>query len=801
MSAVGPLQVDRQTWLRGLRILSLPDVGDDFDRLAGLDVVGGYRSLAEALGSTAAGSCAVQVRLVTPGALAGSRAPVEAAMVIRADSRSSCEELHDLVTSALPVELVWRAMDESSLRELMGSESAAPRGMVEIRRRIEDADSQPGIDQRTDPVQPAVLGWAPEPWGLRHSAQLLSRQLRPAAIVLHMEPTQPSDELMLHVDQVLRDITADLDATDTPLRVDIARRYRSRLRDLPRAALQVRVLVVGETPLSHGLVTSVGMELTDAGGYELFSPSTEMERVRLVDLLATLRTERPGADGDPVHEMELIADANEAASVVRFPLPAYGGTIGLSSSPVPSLPRSADSRPRTRGEVFLGAAQGGGHASLTQRELNQHLVIAGLPGFGKSMTTQTILVQLAESGVPFLVLDPAKSDYRRMGRVVPGLRTYSLGPQHFAFNPFGVPANCPRTTHAGRVLAAFDAAFGLSRTWPAGYVTLARGLYAAYDAEETPTLDSLYAHLTRVIKQSGFAGPDGANIRASLLGRISLLASGPLGIALSAPPQAAVDWEYLLAAPSLVEMRGFAGPFERSLIFGLLLSGLISYREHNVFTQGLGHVTVLEEAHRLLRNNDGPDTEGVRMFVEAIAELRGSGEGFIVVDQAPTLLDPGVMKLAGSVCSHRLVEPTERTAVGSALLLDERQMQDLARLLPGQVVLHSSERLGSVVVDVQVQDGLLTPNDSCPSPEVQLPWRTGSAQLTEPAVLRARIESLAAVSSNPLEVFRDIATELAAEQLDAQQWRSGLDLITSTIKEFAVRRRDQAQPVPGKGNP
>lgn len=789
MSQGVPLQVDRQTWLQGLHIVSLPDVGDDMDRLAGLDVVGGYRSLAEALASAVPGSCAVQVRLTTPGAAGGSRAPVEAALIIRADSRSACEELHDLVTSALPVELVWRPMDEAGLDTLL--EFGAKGGLVEIRRRIEDADGQPGLDSRSDPAQPAVLGWAPEPWGLRHSAQLLSRQLRPASILLHMEPARPSDELMLHVDQVVRDITSGLEATDTPLRVDIARRYRNRLRDLPRAALQVRVLVVGDTPLSHGLVTSVGMELTDASGYELLTPASELDRAQLLDLVETLRTEQPDADGDPVHEMALIADTQETASVVRFPLPAYGGTIGLSSSPVPSLPRSADSRPPTHGEVVLGAAQGGGQATLTLKELNQHLVVAGLPGFGKSLTTQTILVQLAASGIPFLVLDPAKSDYRRLGRVVPELRTYSLGPQEFAFNPFGVPANCPRTTHAGRVLAAFDAAFGLSRTWPAGYVTLARGLYAAYDAEETPTLDSLYAHLSRVIKQSGFAGPDGANIRASLLGRMSLLASGPLGVALSAPPQAAVDWEDLLAAPALIETRGFAGPFERSLVFGLLLSGLISYREHNVFTQGLGHVTVLEEAHRLLRRNEGPESEGVRMFVEAIAELRGSGEGFIVVDQAPTLLDPGVMKLAGSICSHRLVEPDERTAVGSALLLDERQMQDLARLLPGQIVLHSSERLGSVVVDVRVQDDLLATTEAGPPPAPRLPWRAGTSQLSDPGSLRERVQSLSKVAVNPLDLFRDIATELAAEQPDALQWRSGLDLITTTIKEVTVLRRNQ----------
>ena len=108
MNPYVPVQVDRQTWLQGLQIVSLPAVGDDMDRLAGLDVVGGYRSLAVALASAVPGSCAVQVRLTTLGVVGLGRAPVEAALIIRADSRSACEELHDLVTSALPVELVWR---------------------------------------------------------------------------------------------------------------------------------------------------------------------------------------------------------------------------------------------------------------------------------------------------------------------------------------------------------------------------------------------------------------------------------------------------------------------------------------------------------------------------------------------------------------------------------------------------------------------------------------------------------------------------------------------------------------------
>jgi len=114
-------------------------------------------------------------------------------------------------------------------------------------------------------------------------------------------------------------------------------------------------------------------------------------------------------------------------------------------------------------------------------------------------------------------------------------------------------------------------------------------------------------------------------------------------------------------------------------------------------------VTVLEEARRVLRAST-QESEGVRLFVEAIAELRGSGEGFVIVDQAPTLQHPGVLKLSGSVLTHRLIDPHERAIVGAAVLLDERQQQDLVRLETGQAVLFSSRRATSVVVDVDAGD-------------------------------------------------------------------------------------------------
>ena len=188
-------------------------------------------------------------------------------------------------------------------------------------------------------------------------------------------------------------------------------------------------------------------------------------------------------------------------------------------------------------------------------------------------------------------------------------------------------------------------------------------------------------------------------MKALLLGRIEYLATGPLGHALLGASSSGIDWADLLSRPTVIELKTFAGPQERALMFALLMAGLVSYRESHPTPDRLSHVTVLEEAHRFLSADSG-NSEGVRLFADAIAELRGSGEGFIVVDQAPSMLHPSVTKFTGSKIAHRLVEPEERAAIGSSMLLDARQQEDLARLPSARAIVFTSEAEGPVVVDI-----------------------------------------------------------------------------------------------------
>lgn len=699
-------QVSGSSWIWVAAVPFLPDVGRDRDQVEDPWSALGYRALAESLATTAPSGTAVQIRLLGSGSQGGG--VVQSYIVGRSRSEATGKMLGALVRATLPAEIPLRPLNSlNEVAAILGHIDVADQPLSavgEIRRRVEELDLVPGMPRSGNWVTPGVLRWGPDPHGLRTAATILARHSTRACIILHMEATTPSVELLTSLEHIAREVAAGDGPAENPLRRQVAMDDLRRLRNLPRAALEVRVMVSADHEIEPGLAEAIGISLCADEAFTIVQPQTDIELLLASELATTATARWWGSTGDSViDELLRTCDCSEAASVVRLPAPLRSGTPGLASVPLSTLPRSASSNPGPGPAVYIGQSPGGGSGSLSLEEINRHLLVCGLPGFGKTLTTQRILARLwTEHGIPFLVIDPAKSDYDMLADDLGADAVHiTLSQEATAFNPFAPPAGVSGHTFAARVLAAFDSTLGLSNTWPLGYVTLARGIFTAFEdaADGPPTLRSIYASVGDTLRRTALAGPDGANARAALLSRLEFLAKGPLGSALIGDTSAGADWARMMKKPTIIELRHFSGPVERSLVFALLLAGLISHRERHPSRDGLGHVTVLEEAHRVLRRTEG-ESEGVRLFVEAIAELRGSGEGFIIVDQAPTRLHDAVMKLTGSIFAHRLVDPVERALVGSAVLLDERQQQDLARLGTGQGVLFSSSRVGSVVVEV-----------------------------------------------------------------------------------------------------
>ena len=203
--------------------------------------------------------------------------------------------------------------------------------VVEIRRRVEDVAVDAGYVRGSTAAQPAVLRWDTDAAGLRQAATLLAQQTAPTSIVLHMQPAVTSPDLISELDATIRDIVADHDVASSPLRAQVVVENRRRIRDLPRAAVRLRVLLVSPAPISASLSVTVGMALTGGGGFEAVKPRDDLDRFSLFSIVESLADNSIPATA--VDELLGIADTYEAGRVVRFPAPASGGSVGLTVRP------------------------------------------------------------------------------------------------------------------------------------------------------------------------------------------------------------------------------------------------------------------------------------------------------------------------------------------------------------------------------------------------------------------------------------------------------------------------------------
>jgi hypothetical protein len=637
-----------------------------------------------------------------------------------ANHADDAADLRSRLQATLPPEFVVEPVAPELLARLLDVDDEVPWSvdqLAEIRRAIESSDPESDAGG-TRPMAPVLLRWVWNRVNLVASLGALHRLPPGAQLIVHLEPRAVSvDALGWLREEISHLRTAYEDEVGSnPLHVAVVNGYRSWLRDLPRACLHLRVLLVSPgSVLPAGTPEVVGADLTRSwesgapvGTFDIVRPATAPELESALALIQLMQSNsvRP-PDIPELAELLHLFDPHEASAAFRLPLPGPEGLPGLRSEPASSLPRGlASALTPDRASIVLGEGPSADTVTLAHGEINRHVLVAGLPGYGKTTTVQSILRQLwaATDGrrqVPFLVLDPAKTDYRSLAEELGSdCHLVELGSEHVAFNPLGRPEGVPRAVFATRISAAFDAAYDLSTSFPAAGTVLTRAVHRVL-SEPAPTLPRLYATVRDLVRHSDYSERTKGEIEAALVNRLELLTDGSLGSALMGDADSAVDWATVVSRPTIVLAREFAGPRERALLMSLVLAGLVSYREYHPSAGGLDHVTVVEEAHRILSAGatSGYVNDGAQVFVDAMAELRGAGEGFVVVEQAPSRLIPEVRKLVGTVIAHRTVDAEERAVLAASLTLPESE-QDLARLRPGSAIVLAADMITPTVVAV-----------------------------------------------------------------------------------------------------
>lgn len=191
----------------------------------------------------------------------------------------------------------------------------------------------------------------------------------------------------------------------------------------------------------------------------------------------------------------------------------------------------------------------------------------------------------------------------------------------------------------------------------------------------------------QVVEGIGYGREVTDNVRGFVTVRLASLRLGTTGRFLHAPHPLHVD--RLLARNVVLEIEDVGDDHDKAFLIGAVLIRLIEHlrvrdrrRPHG---GGLRHLTVIEEAHRLLRRPDhpGPAAHAVELFAALLAEIRAYGEGLIVAEQIPAKLIPDVVKNTAVKIMHRLPARDDRDAVGATMNLSDEQSRYLVTLPPG----------------------------------------------------------------------------------------------------------------------
>lgn len=351
---------------------------------------------------------------------------------------------------------------------------------------------------------------------------------------------------------------------------------------------------------------------------------------------------------------------------------------------------------------------------LENKSLNMHTFITGSTGSGKSNTVYQMLNELYQDKIPFLVIEPAKGEYKDVFGHFKDVNVYSTNPkiaELIHLNPFMFPDSIHVLEHVDGLVEIFNVCWPMYDAMSAflkdailrSYETLGWDLGAsAFEGEEIryPDFEILMEQLSELIDQSDYDAEVKSNYRGALITRIRSLTVG-LNKMIFSEKQTA--YEKLFDQNCILDISRVKSSETKALLMGLMVYILNEYRvdRKTQSNRELNHVTVLEEAHHLLKNTSGTESDligkSVEMLTQTIAEIRTYGEGFIIVDQSPSSVDISAIKNTNTKIVLRTPEANDREAVGRSMGLNPDQVNEIAKLPSGVAAVYQNDWVNPVL--------------------------------------------------------------------------------------------------------
>lgn len=358
--------------------------------------------------------------------------------------------------------------------------------------------------------------------------------------------------------------------------------------------------------------------------------------------------------------------------------------------------------------------------NLSQNSLASHVFVTGSTGSGKSNTIYQLLKEGRKNGLKFLVVEPAKGEYKHVFGNHDDVSVYGTNPQLtplLRLNPFSFPKEIHILEHLDRLVEIFNVCWPMYAAMPA---VLKKAVEQSYQdcgwnlLESTnpygrlyPNFNDIADNIKTIIDSSEYDDENKGAYKGALLTRIESLTNGINGLIFSNDE---LTNEHLFDSNVIVDLSRVGSTETKSLLMGILVLKLQEYRMANGdMNAELKHTTVLEEAHNLLKRTSTEQMaesanllgKSVEMLANAIAEMRTYGEGFIIADQAPGLMDLSVIRNTNTKIIMRLPDFSDRELVGKSANLNDDQIIELAKLPKGVAAVYQNEWIQPVLCKVE----------------------------------------------------------------------------------------------------
>nr|WP_300820484.1 hypothetical protein [uncultured Acetatifactor sp.] len=401
----------------------------------------------------------------------------------------------------------------------------------------------------------------------------------------------------------------------------------------------------------------------------------------------------------------------EIAPFFRLPALYDGEIIQMAKETAPAAVGK-------KGSLFLGKDNNGYDVFFPLSLLPKHAFVSGVPGSGKTNTMHHITSSLwKDHGIPFLVLEPAKQEYRALAND-PGMKDmYLFSPNAdmsfpLHINPFEMPKGTLVAEHIRRLCSVFEGAFPLEPPMPFLLDTAIEAVYRELgwipehvytgtekqeDGEKKralPTMSMLYRRLEQELKSTQYSDEVRGNLESALKVRIGSLLRREMGDVFDVPESSFAP-EKWLEVPAVIELESMGtGPAN---FLTLMLCSLIreTLKVNPRFEGDVRHVIFIEEAHNLI----GPESEeqtgadadpkqaATAFVVKMLAEVRALKEGIVIADQLPTVMAQEVLKNTGLKIGLRLTSADDRSLLGSTMAASALQLEQMSTLAVGEALI------------------------------------------------------------------------------------------------------------------